>query len=79
MTDISDGLAREIPKICAAAGVRARVDASKLPCSEALRAFAGEQAVRYALEGGEDYELLLTVSEEHAEVLLSQWDTSLCR
>ncbi|MGI6454140.1 MAG: thiamine-phosphate kinase [bacterium] len=78
MTDISDGLAREIPKICAAAGVGARVDASKLPCSEALRAFAGEQAVRYAWKGGEDYELLLTVSEEHAEVLLSQWDTSLC-
>jgi thiamine-monophosphate kinase len=77
MTDVSDGLARDLPKICSASSVGARVDADLLPRSEALRAFSAESAA-YAWKGGEDYELLFTVSPSQADRLLNAWDNPDC-
>ncbi|MDP8245863.1 MAG: thiamine-phosphate kinase [Candidatus Hinthialibacter antarcticus] len=78
MTDISDGLARDLRKICKASGLGAHLQASQLPCSDALRQYAGEKAPEYAWRGGEEYELLLTLSPEQGRNLINQWDKANC-
>lgn len=63
--DISDGLASEANEIASASRVGIRVYADKIPLSSSLReaaALLGKPAVHYALYGGEDYQLLLTIS-----------------
>ncbi len=47
-----------------ASGCGARLDVDALPFSDALRRHASpDQALRWALSGGEDYELCFTVPE----------------
>lgn len=58
MIDISDGLLQDLGHICSASGVGAQISAAELPLSDAYRALAGDDGVRYAVNGGEDYELL---------------------
>jgi thiamine-monophosphate kinase len=58
MIDISDGLWQDLSHLCKASGVGASIDEEKLPLSPAYRLLAGEAGTRYALNGGEDYELL---------------------
>ncbi len=69
MADVSDGVLGDLGHICAASGVGAEVILSALPisgeCLETARA-AGLNASDWALAGGEDYELVFTVSAEHA-------------
>ena len=62
--DLSDGLISDLGHILKASGVGARVELDMLPYSGAmLRHVTPEQACRYALSGGEDYELCFTVPE----------------
>jgi thiamine-monophosphate kinase len=58
MIDVSDGLLQDLGHICHASGVGAVIWEERLPLSPAYRALAGNDGVRYALAGGEDYELL---------------------
>lgn len=76
MTDVSDGLARDLAKICAASGVGARINGALLPCSDALNRYANENAPDYAWRGGEEYELLLTLPQDQAATLLRLWERS---
>lgn len=72
MMDISDGLASDLERICQESGVGAEVEAESLPISPPLRALAsalGTESFRLALEGGEEYELLLTAPVEAEEEL----------
>lgn len=63
--DISDGLISDLGHILTSSGCGAQLAVDKLPLSEAMRDSVGaEQAIRYALTAGDDYELLFTVSEE---------------
>lgn len=61
--DISDGLVGDVGKLAAASACSVRIDEARLPRSPALAAmvaagrFTEDQAVRFALEGGDDYEL----------------------
>ncbi len=67
--DLSDSLAADLPKLCAASEVGARVDVSKLPLPVdliAAEAGMGQPAWQLALSGGEDYELLLSVAPADA-------------
>lgn len=69
MMDISDGLALDLSRMCAASGVGVCLDAEALPVDPALRALAerlDEDAVALALGGGEDYELLVAVPPDRA-------------
>ncbi len=62
--DISDGLISDLGHILKASGCGARINLEALPLSEVMKKhFVSEQAVRWALSGGEDYELCFTVPE----------------
>lgn len=75
--DVSDGLAGDLLHILRRSNVGAVVDVNKVPMSQALKdSCTAEQALQYALSGGEDYELLFTVPENRRgslEVLLSPY------
>lgn len=63
--DISDGLLADLGHILKASNCGANVYIERLPLSKAmLETVDSEQARRYALNGGDDYELLFSVSEE---------------
>lgn len=61
--DLSDGLMSDLPKMCAASGVSARVNVDCIPIHSYVKSVFGEQALELALSGGEDYELLFTADE----------------
>lgn len=61
--DISDGLFADLQKLLAASGVGAELDLDRLPVSDALQAnFDAVEARRFALAGGDDYELCFTAN-----------------
>lgn len=62
--DISDGLISDLGHVLTASRVGARLNLDALPLSAALRDhFEPELVLKWALSGGEDYELCFTVPE----------------
>jgi thiamine-monophosphate kinase len=63
MMDLSDGLSTDLPRLCAASGVGARIEALKLPAVRMPKGGrdGGPAPLELALHGGDDYELLVTV------------------
>jgi thiamine-monophosphate kinase len=64
--DISDGLASEVHHICASSGVGAEVYEHNVPIAHVTGRIAEELSLSpadFALYGGEEYELLFTISE----------------
>jgi len=64
MMDLSDGLAKDLSRLCLASAVGARVRIADIPVAPSLAAGAEMlqvDALRLALSGGEDYELLATM------------------
>src|SRR6202012_5204797 len=61
--DVSDGLAGDLTKLCAASGVSADIDAPLIPMSVAAAALVGRGVVGLdrLIAGGDDYEILCTV------------------
>jgi thiamine-monophosphate kinase len=62
--DLSDGLATDLARLCAASGVGAVLEAQAIPVHAAVRRLApalGVEPRELALAGGEDYELLFAV------------------
>ena len=71
MIDISDGLSTDLNRICKASGVGAMIEAESIPISqEAERSIDPLQA---ALNEGEDFELLFTLSQEDCAALMEEW------
>lgn len=63
--DLSDGLKSDLQHILFASQTGAIINVDQLPFSEAMQATVGkDEAIRYALTAGDDYELLFTVPEE---------------
>lgn len=70
LNDISDGLSRELNEIAKASGVVIDLEEDKIPISQEacqLAQVLGEDPVLWALNGGEDYELVGTLSPSSYE------------
>lgn len=67
--DVSDGLAGDLTKLCAASGVSATIDVPTIPLSEPARIMLAEAQVNLEniVAGGDDYEVLCTVPEDRWE------------
>ena len=61
MIDISDGLLQDLSHLCKASRTGAVIWRESLPLSRPYQSCAGWKGVRYALTGGEDYELLFSI------------------
>ncbi len=71
--DSSDGLADAVVQICHASGVGAVVERTQIPLPTTFDGWlTNEQALFYALYGGEDFELVLCLPKEPAHALVQQ-------
>ncbi len=63
--DVSDGLAGDLAKLCAASGVSAVVDVPSIPASATAASLLsrGVVGIEALIAGGDDYEILCTVPE----------------
>ncbi len=76
--DVSDGLIADLSHLLKRSGVSAKIDAQSIPLSQALLQEAGENALQWALTGGEDFELCFTLSAENwAALKLQHHDVAL--
>ena len=57
MMDLSDGLAKDLPRLARMSGVGFELDRDSLPCSEG-------STLAQAISDGEDYELLFTSGDD---------------
>lgn len=70
--DLSDGLGSDLHRLCEASGVGAEVELEKIPISvecHNIASLAGRHPLEFAIGGGEDFELLLTIPQESIEFL----------
>lgn len=67
LMDLSDGLAQDLPRLCAASGVGAQIHTAQLPIHPDAHALAqsdGIPAGLHTLADGEDYELLFALDPQ---------------
>ncbi|NTW68389.1 MAG: thiamine-phosphate kinase [Chlorobiaceae bacterium] len=72
MIDISDGLSSELHHICHHSKTGALIHESRVPISASTRRIADElqdDAITWALTGGEEYQLLFTIPKEEYELI----------
>ncbi|SHL90234.1 thiamine-phosphate kinase [Bradyrhizobium lablabi] len=67
--DVSDGLAGDLAKLCAASGVSAVIDAPGIPLSApaATLLARGTVGIEAIVSGGDDYEILCAIPEDRFE------------
>jgi thiamine-monophosphate kinase len=65
MIDLSDGLAVDLARLMEASGTGCEVDTASIPVDEGLAALGdAAEPLELSILGGEDFELLFTISEE---------------
>ena len=75
MIDVSDGVLQDLGHILKESSVGATIREESLPINESLRKSAevlGEEAINLFLNGGEDYELIFTVSPDNSEKIIKK-------
>lgn len=72
MIDLSDGLSSDLAHICQESKVGAKIYAEKIPIDKNLREFPSENLdlLNFALNGGEDFELLFTINPKNNKKIL---------
>jgi thiamine-monophosphate kinase len=75
--DVSDGLVQDLGHVASASGAGIRVDAVRVPVSDALHGVFPDEALGLAISGGEDYELLLIGPRPAVEALIDASQTPL--
>ncbi len=65
LNDISDGIASEVNELAQASNLTIYLTASNLPLSSELKQYSRSQQLEYSLNGGEDFELVGSVSPEN--------------
>ena len=73
--DISDGLALDLSRMCAASGCGAMIQEASVPISAAASELSktdGKSPLAHALSDGEDFELLLAVSSGVAKKMIEE-------
>lgn len=71
--DVSDGLAGDLTKLCAASGVSASIDVPSVPLSAVAAGLVARNVVcvETLLAGGDDYEVLCTVPPAQSDALIA--------
>ncbi|SFM14593.1 thiamine-monophosphate kinase [Gracilibacillus orientalis] len=80
LNDISDGIANEANEIAMASDKTLIIDYDKVPSHPQLFDFSSKQKFKWTLSGGEDFELIGTVSNrdwEQLQVIAKQTDTNI--
>jgi thiamine-monophosphate kinase len=75
MIDISDGLSSDLNRICHHSKVGAIINAEQIPISNEAK--KSKKPLNSALNNGEDFELLFTLSERECRKLLRRWAGSI--
>jgi thiamine-monophosphate kinase len=70
LMDLSDGLSTDLARLCEASGVGAKLFQDQIPTPKVADS---RLALKLALHGGEDYQLLFTVPPDDTARLLSHW------
>ena len=75
MIDLSDGLASDLQRLAEQSKVGFEIWSDSLPISKALRGqkLSRTKEIRHAMQDGEDYELLFTISPEYFQPLQRSW------
>ena len=79
MIDISDGLSPELQHICRRSKTGALIHENRIPIHPATRQIADElqdDALTWALNGGEDYQLLFTISKKEYKAIADNKEIS---
>ncbi|NPU64688.1 thiamine-phosphate kinase [Bradyrhizobium sp. 83012] len=76
--DVSDGLAGDLTKLCAASSVSADIALSRVPTSSAAARLlaAGSVELETLISGGDDYEILCTVPAAQCEAFRAAAETA---
>jgi len=80
MMDLSDGLAQDLPRLCAASNVGARLHTAQLPIHEDAWTLSQKDSLPagfHALADGEDYELLFALDPDATPNIINLSDVSL--
>jgi thiamine-monophosphate kinase len=72
--DVSDGLAGDLDKLCAASGVTADIELANIPTSPATATLLGRGAtdIEAIISGGDDFEILCTVPERRCDAFADE-------
>lgn len=80
MIDISDGLSPDLQHLCRRSNTGALIHESRIPIHSGARRIADElhdDALTWALTGGEEYQLLFTLPKEHYTAITGNNDISI--
>lgn len=78
--DVSDGFSTDLLRLCVGGGAGCEVELRKLPLSKSLHVYCnhrGKVPLEWALHGGEDYALILSIDARRAQALAADIERSL--
>lgn len=76
--DVSDGVLADAGHIAEESGVQLLLEQTKLPIARAALQLDARKAQEWALSGGDDYQLLFTLPEQHVAELLQNFPQAYC-